>query len=187
VNQKSYNRRRRKLWDLFFDEYRSQYINYRKYYLASDVLGKRGNILDYLTTVFSAILLAIIGAIASLGTPEWYNILLLILAAITSGLSIINTFGQWQLKSNEYYNAGQQHQELFKEIEYFVEVELPDENEEITYLENRAQELINKKNNLNKATPQLHTKWFDKLKKRRDIDWNQPTLEELREGEYDFH
>lgn len=187
-SEPSYELRRRKLWNRIFEEYRSQYVNYRKYYLASDVLGERGTYLNYFTTIVSSLLLAVVGAAAtSVNTPSWFNMLALILAATTAALSIVVSFGKWQLKSNQLYNSGQQHQNLFKEIEYFVEIEMPDKNKDVEDLEEKAKCLIERKNQLNEATPQLHTKWFEKLKEQRDIDWDKPTLEEVRGGDYNFH
>jgi hypothetical protein len=187
-NDTPYGNKREKLWNRVFEEYRSQYVNYRKYYLASDVLGKRGQYLNYLTTVISSLLLAVVGAASTItSTPNWFNGLALILAAFTAALSIMVSFGRWQLKSNQYYNSGQQHQNLFKEIEFFVEIEMPDDDKDIEYLEKKTKELIEKKNTLNEATPQLHTKWFNKLKKQRDINWDQPSLEEMKDGGYEFH
>lgn len=183
----AYEPRRRNLWDLIFDEYRAQWINYRKYYLASDKLGKWGRWIQYATTLFSALLLAVIGAAATYRTPDWFSTLTLFLSAITASLAIAGSVAKWTLKSNQYYNAGQQHQALYKELNHFVKVRLPDEDESIEQLEYDALKLILRKNDLNEATPQLHTRWFQMLKKQRDTDWDQPSLEELRDGDYDFH
>jgi len=183
----SYESRRQNLWDLIFDEYRAQWINYRKYYLASDELGKWGRRIKYLTTVASSLLLAVIGAAATYSLPGWFSGVTLLLSAITASLAITSTVAKWELKSNQYYNAGQQHQELYKDIDYFVKVRLPDNDEELSQLEKDAMSLVERKNNLNEATPQLHTKWFKKLKKERDTEWEQPSLEDLSQGNYRPH
>ncbi|MFB6235483.1 MAG: hypothetical protein ABEH81_14025 [Halopenitus sp.] len=183
----TYQDRRRNLWDLVFDEYRAQWINYRKYYLASDWLGKWGNRIHYLTTIASSLLLAVIGAAATYSLPDWFSMITLLLSAATASLAIVSMVGKWQLKSNQYYNAGQQHQELYKEFDYFVKVRLTDKDEETSELEKEAKSLIEKKNDLNEATPQLHTRWFEKLKSKRDTEWEQPSLEDLREGNYRPH
>lgn len=181
-----YDHRRQRLWDLVFAEYRAQWINYRKYYLASDKLGKKGRLIRYSTTVVSSLLLALIGATATYSLPSWFSALTLILSAVTAGLAITGTVAKWQLKSNQYYNSGQQHQKLYKKFDYFVKVRLADLDENTDQLEEDARQLIDKKNDLNEATPQLHTKWFQKLKEKRDLQWEQPSLIDIRNGDYDF-
>lgn len=175
----AYSPRRKRLYDYFFEEFNNQYINYKKYYKASGALDKWGKWVNYSTTAVSALLLAIIGTITTSSQLELSGWIPVTVSAITAVLAFVNAVGNFQLRSNQYYNAGQQHQHLFEKMEHFITVRLPDSNENINQLEYDAIQLLDEKNRLNESTPQMSNKWYKKVKKENDLDWEKVPLEDV--------
>lgn len=174
-----YSHRRRHLYDYFFEEFSNQYINYKKYYIASSGLGKWGRRVNYSTTIMSALLLALIGTITTSVQLELTGWLPLAVSVLTAALAFVNAVGNFQLRSNQYYNAGQQHQHLFEKMEHFATVRLPDPNENIKQLEYDATLLLEEKNRLNESTPQISNRWYNKVKDKNQLNWEQVPLEEV--------
>lgn len=186
MSSSPYSTERRRLYKRFFEAYNSQYINYKKYYRASDVLGRRGRYLDYATTMIGGLLLFLLAGVVAAVVPEWVNLFTLFLSAVIAALSFASVTGNWQATSNEYYNAGQIHQRLYLEFDYMVKIRFPDSNVPLSELEKECDELIQRKNTLNEATPQLDSKWFKKLNQEKDLNWDPKTLEDVRDGNWDF-
>jgi hypothetical protein len=159
----SYSDRRRRLYRQLFEEYNSQYINYKKYYLASDELGRKGRKLGYFTTGIGGLLLILLSGIVAGSPPEIINTVTLALSALLAALSFAHVTTNWQATSNQYYNSGQIHQRLFQEFDYIIKMRLPDDSEDIEELEADCKQLLEEKNTLNESTAQLDSKWFKKL------------------------
>ena len=57
---------------------------------------------------------------------------------------------------------------------------MPDPSENDSDLEDRHEELIDEKNELNMDTSQLAQFWYKLLAFRKDLDWSRPPLHKLR-------
>jgi len=182
----TYSERRRRLYQRIFEEYNSQYINYKKYYLASDDLGKKGRWLGYGVTALAGLLLILLSGILAGSPPGVVNTATLILSGLTAAISFAHVTLNWGAKSNQYYNSGQIHQRLYQKFDHMVKVRLPDESEDLDSLEEDCRELLKEKNTLNEATPQLDNQWYKKLAEENDLDWDVKSLEEVNDGDWDF-
>jgi hypothetical protein len=76
-------------------------------------------------------------------------------------------------------------QRVYHEFHKFVTVRLPDPNEDITELEQRYDELLERKHTVNESVPQLGEKWFDRAKEDRST-WEPKPLSEItgEDGEF---
>ncbi|WP_435363553.1 hypothetical protein [Haloarchaeobius sp. DYHT-AS-18] len=181
----SFENERRQLHERFFEEYNSQYINYKKYYLASEYTGKKGRRADYAVTIGAAILLIMVSGVLRPGA-EINQGLLLLTSAFVSGLSYATIVGGWQAKSDQLYKAGQIHQSLYSEFDKMVKQKLPDPSHDTNELKSECESLLSRKHELNQATQQVSSKWYWRLQEQKDTDWERPKLEEIRDGEADF-
>lgn len=181
-----YCERRKRLYYWFFVEYRAQNINYRKYYRASEGTRKWGWVFSNFSTVGGALLLILIGGILTGEIGSWATLVSFALSALVAASSYINSSANFYERSNVYYNAGQIHHNLFSEMDHLVKVRLPDQTADLDQIEKNCRELISRKNELNESTPQLPDKWYEKLRRERDVDWEPNSLEEIRDGVWDF-
>lgn len=183
--QIKYSDDRRRLYTRMFEEYNSQYINYYKYFTASEYIGKKGQYADYAVTLVASWLLILISGI--LGPDQSNNSgLLLLMSALTAGLSYASIVGNWQSVSDQLYKSGQIHHDLYMEFEKFIKEELPDPDADQEELEERAERLLKRKSELNRATKRISSKWYQRLKMKKDIEWDRPQLEEIRQGNTKF-
>lgn len=166
--------------------HRAQYINYEKYFLVAASKKKTGHLFDYLTTIVAAILLYFI----SQSTPKGaLNPWVVFLAGTTAVLSFASVVGGWNSTANECYKAGQLHHSLYREFDEMVKEKLPDPDNSYDDLKGECEELLDKQFRLNKATPQLSSKWYHRIKYRdKGIKWDYDTdLEDIESGVTRFH
>lgn len=181
-----YSAKRERIFTWFFKEYRAQNINYRKYYVASEGVRKYGWFFANTSTTGGALLLIFIGAILTGDVGSWATLVSFGLSAIVAASSYVNSSSNFYKLSNEYYNAGQTHQNLFSEMDYLIKEKLPDESVEVAEIEEECRSLVQRKNELNEATPQLPDKWYYLLRHQRNVDWQPHNLQDIRNGIWDF-
>ncbi|WP_435158075.1 hypothetical protein [Haladaptatus sp. DFWS20] len=182
-----FSKRRIRLYHWFFKEYNNTYINYEKYYKASDYYKKWAKRLNLAVTVVSASIVFIVLATIKGAFPNIFTPVALMLSLVTGVLSFVDAVGDFERKYIQYYNAGQCHDDLYSEFDKMVKIKLPDNSEKDEDLEARCDELIEKKNELNSLTPQLDSKWYDKLIEERGKDavhWKPTPLKEMRDGKF---
>lgn len=180
MNSTQYSNRRTRIYKDCFNEYKAQYINYQKYYLAANVLSNARSALNVYGTVAGAGLLVLIAWIFRASDPGVWTPISLILSASISVSSFLSFSVDWEDRSNIYYREGQNHQNLYKKFNYLVKIRMPDPSENDRDLEDRYKELIENKNDLNMETSQLDQFWYKLLKFRKDLDWDRPPLHELQ-------
>jgi len=180
MSSTQYSNRRKRVYKNSFNEYRAQYINYQKYYLAANTLSYAHSALNIYGTVAGAGLLVLITWILRASDPGVWTPISLIISASISASSFISFSVDWEDRSEIYYREGQKHQNLFKEFNYLAKIRMPDPSENDPDLETRYKELVDDKNELNMRTSQLAQFWYKLLGFRNDLDWNRPPLHELR-------
>jgi hypothetical protein len=176
----TYSDRRLRVYEDCFNEYRAQYVNYKKHYLAANILNHAHSALSIYSTVAGSVLFVMIVYVFRSSDPGVLTPLSLLLSASIAATSFISVFVDWDEKSSTYYREGQRHQNLFKEFNHLVKIRMPDPDENDSDLEQRQLELVEKKNDLNMETPQLSQHWYRVLKFREDLDWTRPPLSEQR-------
>ncbi|MFC6953509.1 hypothetical protein [Halorubellus litoreus] len=180
MSSTQYSNRRNRIYKDCFNEYRAQYINYQKYYLAANVLSNAHSALNIYGTVAGAGLLVLIAWIFRASDPGVWTPISLIAAASISVASFISFSVDWEDRSNTYYREGQKHQELYKNFNYLLKIRMPDPNENDSDLETRYKELVKNKNDLNMETSQIAQFWYKLLGLREDLDWERPPLHKLQ-------
>lgn len=170
-----------------FEEYNSLYVTYNKFYIASEALKRRGVVLTYGSTVSSGFLLFVVGSIITTGSPAWAESFGFGLSVIVAGLSFLNAVDNPHEKSNVCYNSGQTLQELYLEFGQMITIRLPDSDECLDELESDCETLIDRKNTVNETTPQLGDKWYRRVKKQRNTNWEPKPLNEItgEDGEFE--
>ncbi|MCL9814363.1 hypothetical protein, partial [Natranaeroarchaeum aerophilus] len=86
------------------------------------------------------------------------------LAIIILFSSLISSFYGPKLRSRKYYNAGQEHQELYDEISDFIEMDISNPRKNNKELRERLDELNVRRHRLNQSTPQLGGIWYYGMK-----------------------
>jgi len=180
MSSTQYSDRRTRVYEDCFNEYRAQYINYQKYYFAANALSNAHSALNIYGTVAGAGLLVLIAWIFRAAEPGVWTPISLIISASISVSSFISFSVDWEERSEIYYREGQKHQNLFKKFNYLVKIRIPDPSENDSDLEDRHEELIDEKNELNMDTSQLAQFWYKLLAFRKDLDWSRPPLHKLR-------
>lgn len=179
---------RNRLYFRILREYRAQYINKKKYYLAGDCFQSKGKFFDFLTTVVASVLLVVILSIVQNQNSGSLGLLPLALSTAVAALSYTNALGAWQSTSTEYYNSGQVHGSLFDEFEEIVKERFPDPDEDDKVLKKECEQLLKRKEELNQATSQLSSKWYHRLMEKEDgVKWDKKSLDELQQGDSDFY
>ncbi|WP_339106356.1 hypothetical protein [Haloterrigena salinisoli] len=171
-------------WGLFY--------TYKRNYVAAEWVGRFGWALDIFIVFIGSILLYIT---TREGTPDFAlfrpfsalsptDLALIILIG-----SLLSSFYGPKLRSRDYYNAGQELQELTDEVDYFICQRLTDPDVSIQDLQEEFNTLQDRRHRLNQSTPQLGghwyrlMKWKDKYKKL--VPWesvkdsSQPSFKEF--------
>ncbi len=188
MSSNSFSDERRRLYHRVLHEYRAQYINYEKYYLASDCLSSKGKLFDLITTLFAAVLLILISGLTRGLEAAVVDIVVLFFSASTAALSFATTIGSWKPLATEYFKAGQIHNNLYSDFDEMVKERLPDPEESDEKLKEDCDILLQRKDELNRATPQLDSKWYFRLLERENgVEWDRKSLEELQQGDSEFY
>lgn len=185
---KSFSDRQRRLYQWFFEEYNKQYINYEKYYRASDYHQKRAKQIRWGTGVLSSIIIILVLAIVQGFHSDVLTPVAIAASLLTGTVSLVGSIGDFERKCITYYNSGQEHDDLYTEFENMIKVEIPDPNANIEELEEECERLVNRKDELNGLTPQLEGRWYQKLKDERGYDsihWDPQPLEKMEEANFE--
>ena len=171
------------------------YITYKRMYVAAEWVGRFGWTLDLFTAIIGSILLYILTREGQPGffllnwfygfEPADFAIVILI-------SSLLSSFYGPKLRSRDYYNAGQELQELHDEFTDFVDMDLVDPGTDITDLRQRFEDLNHRRHRLNQSTPQLGGYWYRLMKLKENYkkivpwesysEWEEPSFDsKLRE------
>lgn len=185
-----YSKKRYRTYEWFFTEYNHQWINYKKFYLASSAYKKRAKYLNYGIGVTGSAVVVIILAIVKGIQPELLTPFALGASLLVGLLSATDSVGDYERKYVRYYRIGQRFDDLYTEMDYLVKVRLPDPDEDDEELAKRCRELVDRKDDLNGSAPQISEKWYRKLQEEeRDegaedegdpLKWDRPDLNKLR-------
>lgn len=183
---KEFSDARRRLYKRMLRRHRAQYINNEKYFLAASAKKKKGEIFNWMTTIFSALLLYMIAEVAggeSLSTP------VLVLAGGTAVFSFASVVGSWQAQADDLYKSGQIHRNLYHEFDEMLKEQLADRSRSDEELKNECERLLRRQTELNRATPQLSSKWYHRLIYRDNgAEWNYDrSLEDIEDGISKFY
>jgi|AntRauMinimDraft_4_1070384.scaffolds.fasta_scaffold05431_2 hypothetical protein len=132
-------------------------------YVAAEWVGRLGWILDLFTAIVGVVLLYILTRAEqpefvifdqlSSFSPADLAIILLI-------ASLLSAFYGPKLRSRDYYNAGQELQELHDELTDFVDLDIVDPDLSSQELRDKYKSLNNNRHDLNQSTPQLGGYWY---------------------------
>lgn len=182
-----YSDARKRFYEVAFEELDSEHKNYQKYYYAANKLLDRGKYADYAVTVIGTILLFGIGGLM-VGMYSYsfdISVALFIVTTILTTTSFLTAKESFSRNSKIYYNAGQVHHELYQEMRDLIVNRFTDPEEDIDDLIRDFESLLKRKNELNRATPQLRDKWYQKMKKKNDVDLPKVSLNEMSKGNWD--
>ena len=177
----------RRLYRWFFKEYNNQYINYEKYYEASDHYQRRAKQVRWGTGILSSLIIIFVLAIVQGIHPDFLTSAAVGLSLLTGAISLIGSIGDFERKYITYYNSGQEHDDLYSEFDKMIKVKLPDPNANLDELQEECDRLIEKKDELNGLTPQLEGRWYDKMIEERGkeaVHWDPQSLEEMRKAKF---
>lgn len=169
------------LHNLFIEQYRKQYINYQKWYYASDKYRKRGRLLSWIELGIGLLLLVLLGGlitglvdegIVEEGIATDLLIIVSVVSAVVIAFPIIKAKESWAIKAVRYHKYGQIHQSLFTELEFLIQTKFFDEEVTVKELEEDYEELTRRKNELNRVSPQLATGMYQEVLDNVDIDTN---------------
>lgn len=180
-----YSKRRRRLYQIAYDQCAKQYINYHKFYTASRAMEYWSIVLKYFTAVLGAILLAILSRLWP--EPQFNRVgILVVLSVLIAGGALINSIENWDTKSHIYHNYGQRHQELFEEFRKLVRLKIPDTDEEYEDLEDETYELLEEKESLSKLTPQISSIWYRIFQREINLNRDPSSIEDVRDGKWNL-
>lgn len=146
---------------------RAVHFTYKRMYVAAEWVGRFGWGLDFFTAIIGTVLLYVltrtegpnfllIGELSSLAPSDLAIILLI--------SSLLSAFYGPKLRSRDYYNSGQELQELYDDLRDFVVLELRDPSLNSSDIESNFKELNKRRHNLNQSTPQLGGHWYRAMK-----------------------
>lgn len=184
----SFSDRHRRLYRWFFKEYNNQYINYEKYYSASDHYQKRAKQVRWGTGLLSTVVIILVLGIVQGFQPNILTPLAIATSLLTGAISLIGSIGDYERKYIIYYNSGQEHDDLYSEFDRMVKVELPEPGVDYNDLEKKCNELVEEKDRLNGLTPQLESRWYEQLIKERGYDavhWEPQPLEKMQDAQFE--
>jgi hypothetical protein len=136
---------------------------YLRNYFAAKWVGWMGWLLDIFTAVVGAVLIYML---TREGNPDFPLIEQLSsltpadLAVVILFSSLVSSFYGPKLRSRKYYNAGQEHQQLYDEFVDFIEIEVTSLENGNEQMRKRLDELNNRRHRLNQSTPRLGGIWY---------------------------
>ena len=163
----SLSNKHRRLYRWFFEEYNKQYINYEKYYEASEHYRQRAKLVRLGTGILSSLIVILVLAIVQGFHPDILTPTAIAASLLTGAISLFGSIGNFEKKYIIYYNSGQEHDDLYTDFEKMIKVKLPDPSADFDELEKECERLVEKKDKLNGLTPQLEERWYNKMKKER--------------------
>jgi len=181
---------RKQLFKKALDHRGSIYYTYQRNYFAAKYVGWLGWGLDLLTAVIGGVLIYVLRSGGSPQAAVYLAVTILI-------SSLISSFYGPKLRSRDYYNAGQEHQELHDEFDHFIHSKISNPNRSNADLEEKLEYLNSKRHDLNQSTPQLGGIWYYLMKFVRKIKsiyqwivpwkkqetWSKEKFEEIMPGD----
>lgn len=155
---------RRKLFRKARDHRGSIYYTYERNYFAAKCVGWLGWILDGITALFGGILIFILRANTDYQTSVYLAIGIL-------STSLISSFYGPKLRSRDYYQAGQEHQELYDNFDHFIHFDIGSPAMSNEDLRDKLEELNSRRHRLNQSTPQLGGIWYYSMKGVGKVKW----------------
>jgi hypothetical protein len=155
---------REKLFNKGLQHRGSIYYTYERNYFAAKCVGWLGWGLDGLTALFGGVLIYILRTSAD-GQASVY------LAIGILATSLISSFYGPKLRSRDYYQAGQEHQELYDEFDHFIHFDIGDPSKSNDELREVLEELNSRRHRLNQSTPQLGGIWYYSMKLVGKLKW----------------
>lgn len=140
---------------------------YIRNYFAAKWVGWMGWALDIFTAVVGAILIYMLTREGDPGFPLFSQFIALQpadLAIVILFSSLVSSLYGPKLRSRKYYNAGQEHQELYDEIVDFIEINIPNPSIKNDELREELNHLNKRRHELNQSTPQLGGIWYYSMK-----------------------
>jgi hypothetical protein len=162
--------KRRELYDRATSAAYSIRFTYKRKYVAAEWVGRFGWALDFFTAIVGTVLLYVLTRtdeptfiiLSSLGQLAAADLTIILLVS-----SLLSAFYGPKLRSRDYYNAGQELQELYDELLDYIEYELQDPDKEVSSLQEQYEEFNTERHHMNQSTPQLGGHWY------RLIKWKQ--------------
>jgi len=156
------------------------HFTYKRKYLAAEWVGRLGWFMDLFTGIVGIILLYVltregnptfplIAHLSSLNPPD--------LAIILLVTSLISSFYGPKLRSRDYYNGGQELQELYDDVIDFIVVDLHSQEQDMGELHDKYIELNKIRHELNQTTPQLGGHWYKLIKLKQWYNQTAPWKE----------
>jgi hypothetical protein len=155
---------REKIFDKAQDHRNSIYYTYQRNYFAAKCVGWLGWALDGLTALFGGVLIYILRTSADSQASVYLAIGIL-------STSLISSFYGPKLRSRDYYQAGQEHQELYDEFVHFICLDVGDSSISDEDLRGSLEELNGRRHRLNQSTPQLGGIWYYSMKLVGKMKW----------------
>jgi hypothetical protein len=183
----SFSNRHRRLYQWFFEEYNKQYINYEKYYEASEHYRKRAKQVRLGTGILSSLIVILVLGIVQGFHPDILTQIAVGTSLLTGVISLVGSIGDYERKHIKYYNSGQEHDDLYTDFDNMIKVKLPNPSANIAELEEECKRLVDEKDELNGLTPQLEERWYNKMIKERGkeaVHWEPQPLEEMKKANF---
>lgn len=126
----------------------------RRYYFASKVLGLFAIGSEWLTLIFAGVLFY--GLRVGRVDPS----LMAVLSIFIGVVALLKAYHHPQRDSKTYYRQGQEFQELYDELSYFIDLEIKDEDTQNEQLRDELERLSQQRHELNQDAPQLAGVWY---------------------------
>jgi hypothetical protein len=151
---------RNRIYKRVLEEKNSNLWNFKRYYAAATFWSW----VDVGTDVFTAIAGAVLTyGLAWKGVPTW---LMISLSLLVGAISIFKGNRKPGQRAEKVHSIGRSYQELYDQIQDFVELDLKDETRDEEWIRNRFDELSSERHNL-KAEARLSGFWYRYIKWRR--------------------
>lgn len=130
---------------------------FKAYYEAADYYSKRQDWIDLAIFVISALLtVALVWGVL----PDIFLISLALTSAVATGYRRAASPGD---RAEEFYRAANGYHRLFDDFRDYIVLELADSSNDLDELETRYRELAARRRDLNEDTPNITSKWYDRL------------------------
>lgn len=126
-------------------------------YKAADYYSKIQKVIDIAVFSFSAVISY--GLVAKT-IPSNFLVLLALASTIITGYK---RAASPENRAEEFYRAANSYQRLFDEFMEYISLELADDSNELDELVSRYEALAARRRELNEDTPNMTSKWYNKL------------------------
>jgi hypothetical protein len=155
---------RERIFDQAVDYRGSVNYTFERNYFGAKLVGWIGWILEGFTAILGGVLIFVLRGEGFPDAPTYLAVGILVSALISS-------FYGPKLRSRDYYQAGQEHQELYDEFDEFIHLDIPDSSQSNPELRDKLESLNTRRHQLNQSTPQLGGIWYYTMKFVGKIKW----------------